>query len=473
MSYENSSARQRKPAMVPPITVERGTPSPLPRHPPMMPAGVQAASTSLPQLGLQPNLLGSGAPVAHQASSYFKHHDQLIKLEPISSTSSYRAHPSPVPMDTMPQPTQQQTFEFAIPKATARSHQPSHQFLLQPPTYHLPAQSPTLSDVSSIRLGTPRSPLSRLPSGDPMNAFKSYKKLPPPPLPLPSFSGLSSMSGSIPDLDEHQPQAPPTSLSPAFPDISQFNFGISPRHSARDTNRKRAHSISPFSDFAEFGSVIRASPNSLVPTLLPSPGGVFPLSPGAMGHLINHVSPLPHTYTQYKIKERKTSIEQNQNISKGTLDTTITYRTTFSEQPNNSAQQGGLLHLGGADNPTAPVAMFDMLHGLQVATETDTSEETVVCQWSKCSAHCVSVNELVQHIEKIHLEKGVVEEFVCLWKNCPRKKKPFNARYKLVIHMRIHSGEKPNKCPVSFMVHYIICCTLLAQLHDHAALATL
>ncbi|XP_071450323.1 zinc finger protein GLI2-like, partial [Hetaerina americana] len=39
------------------------------------------------------------------------------------------------------------------------------------------------------------------------------------------------------------------------------------------------------------------------------------------------------------------------------------------------------------------------------------------------------------------------EEFACYWHLCPRRTRPFNARYKLLIHMRVHSGDKPNKCP--------------------------
>ncbi|KOB78237.1 putative zinc finger protein transcription factor lame duck [Operophtera brumata] len=55
-------------------------------------------------------------------------------------------------------------------------------------------------------------------------------------------------------------------------------------------------------------------------------------------------------------------------------------------------------------------------------------------------------NQNVKNTRKVEKEKSQGDEFSCLWRDCARARRPFNARYKLLIHMRVHSGHKPNRC---------------------------
>ena len=52
-------------------------------------------------------------------------------------------------------------------------------------------------------------------------------------------------------------------------------------------------------------------------------------------------------------------------------------------------------------------------------------EESHICHWLSCSKPFESIDILVEHIHKDHLEKDGKRELICLWDGCSRSKKPF------------------------------------------------
>ncbi|CAH8614330.1 unnamed protein product [Schistosoma intercalatum] len=73
--------------------------------------------------------------------------------------------------------------------------------------------------------------------------------------------------------------------------------------------------------------------------------------------------------------------------------------------------------------------------------------KTLICQWKSCRMTFTDHKSFVNHIESSHVTSHISnKEYYCYWEGCRRQLKPFNARYKLIVHLRIHSGDRPNKC---------------------------
>ena len=57
-----------------------------------------------------------------------------------------------------------------------------------------------------------------------------------------------------------------------------------------------------------------------------------------------------------------------------------------------------------------------------------TEIESHICQWMECLKNFSSIESVVDHIHKEHLEKDGKRELICLWNGCSRAKKPFKVR---------------------------------------------
>ncbi|XP_059147341.1 zinc finger protein GLI4-like [Physella acuta] len=73
----------------------------------------------------------------------------------------------------------------------------------------------------------------------------------------------------------------------------------------------------------------------------------------------------------------------------------------------------------------------------------------LTCRWKTCGQSFPTQKTLSLHVNDDHVRIERPDlDFQCHWQGCPRKGRGFNARYKMLIHIRTHTNEKPHECYV-------------------------
>ncbi|KAH8299519.1 hypothetical protein KR044_002230 [Drosophila immigrans] len=75
------------------------------------------------------------------------------------------------------------------------------------------------------------------------------------------------------------------------------------------------------------------------------------------------------------------------------------------------------------------------------------SECDFICNWHDCGRVFESLEALAQHVTLRHAIASLLDGlYYCRWGGCQRSERGFNARYKMLVHVRTHTKEKPHRC---------------------------
>lgn len=127
------------------------------------------------------------------------------------------------------------------------------------------------------------------------------------------------------------------------------------------------------------------------------------------------------------------------------------YTASSPETTNGNYIPSGNSHISQAFQFFVPIhlpsSMFIGQTSDRRASPDLSADEQLACHWKKCHLLFDSLQDLVDHVNDFHVKPEKNSGYCCHWEGCARKGRGFNARYKMLIHIRTHTNEKPHRCP--------------------------
>ncbi|XP_025414444.1 zinc finger protein GLIS2 homolog isoform X2 [Sipha flava] len=87
--------------------------------------------------------------------------------------------------------------------------------------------------------------------------------------------------------------------------------------------------------------------------------------------------------------------------------------------------------------------MKHMFNGNKMLDNVD-EDTSCSCKWENCDLY-MNKTELSKHVIS-HIVPESQGLFYCKWENCTRGNRAFNAKYKILVHIRTHTNDRPHQC---------------------------